>query len=72
MRCKFDYFVNDGDWSIDSKFSFVRDVGVHRTVLADATGDAYVKIHCLHELMKGNSWGDWKSFVLAIAPSGIY
>lgn len=70
MRCKFDYFVDEGDWSIDFEFSFVRNGEVHRTVLADATGEVYRKIHCLHELMKGNTGGDWKSFVAAIDPSG--
>lgn len=70
MRCKFDHFVDEGDWSIDSEFSFVRNGEVHRTVLADATGQVYKKVHQLHELMKAHTGGDWKSFVLAVDPSG--
>jgi hypothetical protein len=70
MRCKFDYFVDDGDWSVDSEFSFVRNGDVQRAVLADPTGGVYRHVHQLHELMKSHTGGDWKSFVLAVDPSG--
>ena len=70
MRCKFDYFIDEGDWSVDSEFSFVRNGEVHRTLLADATGEVYKNVHQLHELMKSHTGGDWKSFVLAVDPSG--
>ena len=70
MRCKFDYFIDEGDWSVDSEFSFVRNSEVHRTLLADATGEVYKNVHQLDELMKSHTGGDWKSFVLAVDPSG--
>jgi len=70
MRCKFDYFVDDGDWSVDSEFSFVRNGDVQRAVLTDPTGGVYRNVHQLHELMKSHTGGDWKSFVLAVDPSG--
>lgn len=70
MSCKFDYFLDEGDWSINSKFSFVRNGEVHRALLADAAGEVFMKVHQLHELMKSHTGGDWKSFVLAVDPSG--
>ncbi|WP_295857396.1 hypothetical protein [uncultured Xylophilus sp.] len=70
MRCKFCYFVDDGDWSVDSEFSFVLNGDVQRAVLADPTGSVYRYVHQLHELMKSHTGGDWKSFVLAVDPSG--
>ncbi len=70
MRCEFDYFVAEGDWSIGSEFSFVRNGEVHRTVLDDATGDIHQKVYQLHELMKAHTGGDWKSFVLAVDRNG--
>lgn len=70
MRCKFDYFFEGGDWSIGSEFSFVRKGELHRTVLADTTGEVYRKVYQLHELMKAHTGGDWKSFVLAVDQNG--
>jgi hypothetical protein len=70
MRCEFDYFLDEGDWSVNSKFSFIRDGEVHRPFLDDGTGEIYNKVHQLHELMKSHTGGDWKSFVLTVDPSG--
>lgn len=70
MRCEFDYEVYDGGWSVGSKYSFVRN-GVPVSELLDDPRDKISDlVHQLHELMKFHTGGDWKSFVLAVDPSG--
>lgn len=70
MLCKFDYFMDDGDWSVASEFAFVRNTTSHRCLLNDPTGSIYGLVHQLHELMKAHTGGDWKSFVLTVDTSG--
>jgi hypothetical protein len=70
MKCRFEYFVNDDDWSIDSEFWFVRDGKACRARLDDPTGNVYMLVHQLHELMKAHTGGDWKKFALAVGMDG--
>lgn len=70
VRCRFDYFADDGDWSIDSEFSFERNGMLHHALLRDSTGNVYQLIHRLHELMKDHTGGDWNSVVISVDASG--
>jgi hypothetical protein len=66
MTCRFEYYVDEGDWSVDSEFSFIRGGILHRARLNDPNGGVYRLVHQLHELMKAHTGGDWKSFVLTV------
>lgn len=70
MACRFDYYIDDGEWSVDSEFSFIREGTLHRARLNDPTGNVYRFVHQLHELMKAHTGGDWKSFVLTVDTTG--
>lgn len=70
MGCQFEYFVDDGDWSVDSEFWFVRAGNRRRAHLNDPTGNVYRLVHQLHELMKAHTGGDWNQFVLAVDTNG--
>jgi hypothetical protein len=70
MRCEFEYEVYEGGWSVGSKYSFVRNGLSVSEFLDDPEDRASGLVHRLHELMKSNTGGDWKSFVLAVDPSG--
>ena len=70
MTCRFDYYIDDGEWSVDSEFSFVRKGTLHRARLNDPTGGVYRFVHQLHELMKDHTGGDWRSFILTLDATG--
>lgn len=70
MACRFDYYIDDGEWSVDSAFSFIREGTLHRARLNDPTGNVYRFVHQLHELMEAHTGGDWKSLVLTVDATG--
>ena len=70
MRCEFEYEAYEGGWSVGSKYSFIRNGLKVSELLDDPEDRASSLVHQLHELMKVHTGGDWKSFVLAIDPSG--
>lgn len=70
MCCRFSYFIDEGDWSVDSEFSFVQNGDLHHALLKDSTGGVYKLVHQLHELMKAHTGGSWKSFVLTVDAAG--
>ena len=70
MRCEFEHGVYPGRWSVGSKYSFVRNGLSVSELLDDPQDRASDLVHQLHELMKSHTGGDWKSFVLAVDPSG--
>lgn len=70
MRCEFDHEVYEGGWSVGSKYSFVRNGLAVSELLDDPADRASDLVHQLHELMKSHPGGDWKSFTLAVDPSG--
>ena len=70
MRCEFDYEVYDGGWSVGSRYSYVKNGLSVSALMADPEDRASGLVHQLHDLMKSHTGGDWKSFVLAVDPSG--
>jgi hypothetical protein len=70
MHCRFEYFIDEGDWSVDSEFSFVRNGDLHQGLLNDYTGRVYELAHQLHQRMMAHTGGNWKSFVLTVDATG--
>lgn len=70
MRCEFEYEVYEGGWSVGSKYSFIRNGLSVSEFLDDPDDKASGFVHKLHELMKYQTGGDWKGFVLSIDSSG--
>ncbi|WP_233237930.1 hypothetical protein [Bordetella sp. LUAb4] len=70
MCCEFEHEVYDGGWSVNSKYSFVRDHLSFSEFLDDPEDKASSYVHELHDLMKAHTGGDWKKFIVNINPSG--
>jgi hypothetical protein len=70
MHCRFEYFVDQGDWSVDSEFSFVRNGDLYRSLLNEHSGEVYKLVHQLHQRMMAHTGGNWKSFELTVDATG--
>jgi hypothetical protein len=68
--CEFEYEVYDGGWSVGSKYSFVRDGLFVSEYLDDPDDRVSSLVHKLHELMKLQTGGDWRKFVLTSTAAG--
>ncbi|WP_157039494.1 hypothetical protein [Aquincola tertiaricarbonis] len=70
MRCEFKYETYDGGWSVDLKYSLVRN-GVFVSKFLDDPEDRVPQlVHELHELMEAHTGGRWHGFVLALDENG--
>jgi len=70
MCCEFEHEVDDGGWSVGSKYSFVRDGLIVSEILDDPEDKVSDFVHKLHEIMRSHTGGDWKKFVLAVGSGG--
>lgn len=70
MTCKFECCIEDGDWSVDSEFSFVRNGSLYRSRLNDPTANVFRLVRQLHDLMLDHTGGDWKTFQLVVDQGG--
>ncbi len=70
MTCEFDYYIEDGDWSVGSTFSFVRGGRLCQSVLEDPARDVSRLVRRLHDLMLDHTGGNWKTFEIVVDRSG--